>query len=366
MTRAAVHEDVVVLVPGFLGFSILGRFPYFADRIPGALAALVREKLGHDVSVVPATTVPAGRLQDRVLKLARFLAELSERGARRFRLIGHSTGGVDAQLLMAVRPFWGGDWSAEVQDRRKAVLSVVTISAPHFGTAILESPAARFLEHPNLEGVLPFFRAAGPLLSLAIKDMSQIHQILNLSATQAPDVSRFIFSVMQHHELLDELRPASMEALRSRTEVDPRVKPTCFLTGADVIRGGPRPSDAFYAEIAEFCRMGTRLPASAAVLANIEAVRAAPATAWIRDPESVAFNVDLGTSDGVVNTARQLLPEGALGGIVVGDHADVIGDYDRIDIANDDEPLSTGIFRSGAGFGDDQFVQLYRSVVEAL
>ena len=40
-----------------------------------------------------------------------------------------------------------------------------------------------------------------------------------------------------------------------------------------------------------------------------------------------------------------------------GDHADVLGDYDRIDIATS-LPMNTGIFRSGAGFGNDQFFEL--------
>ena len=52
-------------------------------------------------------------------------------------------------------------------------------------------------------------------------------------------------------------------------------------------------------------------------------------------------------------------------GVIVGDHADVLGDYDRIDIATE-QPMNTGIFRSGAGFGDDQFFELYRRVASAL
>ncbi len=365
MAEVSVHEDVVVLVPGFFGFSILGRFPYFADRIPGALAALLRERTGRDVSVVPATTVPTGALRLRVEKLAAFLGQLQRLGGRRLRLLGHSTGGVDAQLLMTLRPFWGGEWAPEVEDARAAVSSVTTISAPHFGTAILESAAAQFLEHPDLRNALPFLRAGGPLFSLAFKDISQIDQILNLQTKQLPEVWRFLLSVMKHHELLDELRPAAMEALRQQVEPDPRARLTCFLSGADAVAGGPRPSDPFYRELVEFCRIGATLTAPPAVLATVAAVQAAPPSLWIRSPESVTFAIDLGTSDGVVNTARQLLPGAELGGIVIGDHADVIGDYDRFDIAND-EPLSTGIFRSGAGYGDDQFVELVRRVAAAL
>jgi hypothetical protein len=51
-----VHPDVVVLVPGFLGFSVFGRFPYFADRVPATLTALCQETLGRPVSVSPPRT----------------------------------------------------------------------------------------------------------------------------------------------------------------------------------------------------------------------------------------------------------------------------------------------------------------------
>jgi hypothetical protein len=43
----------------------------------------------------------------------------------------------------------------------------------------------------------------------------------------------------------------------------------------------------------------------------------------------------------------------------------VLGDYDRIDIATG-QPMTTGIFRSGARFGDDQFFELYGRIASAL
>ncbi|HSY24311.1 MAG TPA: hypothetical protein VK841_19420 [Polyangiaceae bacterium] len=364
MNPLRVHEDVVVLVPGFLGFSIIGQFPYFADRVPGVLGALLREKWGREVSIVAATTVPTGPLQARILRLAAFLGRLAAAGARRLHLVGHSTGGVDAQLLMSVRPFWGGEWSGSVADARRAVVSVATISAPHFGTALLESSAARFLEQGSLCDALPFLRAAGPLLSLAVKDMSQLDQLLNLNAKQLPTVWRFVFSVVRHHELLEELRPAAMEGVRARTAPDPNVKLTCFVSGADTV-AGPRPSDPFYSEIVAFCRIGAQLPPTPAMRANIERLCTAPPSLWIRDPATAPYSVDAGTSDGVVNTARQLLEGAELGGIVLGDHADVIGDYDRFDVASE-QLVSAGIFRSGASFSDDQLLELYRRVAAAV
>jgi hypothetical protein len=241
---------------------------------------------------------------------------------------------------------------------------VTTLSAPHFGTALLESSAARFLEQGDLRDALPFLRAAGPLLSLALKDMSQLDQLLNLNTKQLPTVWRFVFSVMRHHELLDELRPAAMEDVRARIAPDPNVKLTCFVSGADTV-DGPRPSDPFYREIVEFCRIGAQLPEAPAIRANMDRLRASPSSLWVRDAASAPYNIDAGTSDGVVNTARQLLDGAELGGIVLGDHADVIGDYDRFDVASN-QLVSAGIFRSGASFGDDQLLELYRRVAAAL
>lgn len=362
-----MHEDVVVLVPGFLGFSILGQFPYFADSVPATLQALLRERWNRDVSVVSASTVPTGPLKARVRELLRFLGELGTRGAARFYLVGHSTGGVDAQLLMTSRGrLWAGEDRAELLDAvRSRVQSVVTISAPHYGTCLLDSLPAEFLAHPRLQGALPFFKASGPLFSLAFKDVSQLDKVLDLSSKQLPDAMRFVLSVMRHHELLDELKPASMEALRGGAAPGPGARVTCFVTGADATDGPPRSSDPFYKELVGFGHVDDNKPPSAEVQANVARIRDQPDAMWIRSSIARPFHIEPGTGDGVVNTARQLLPYATLGGVIVADHADVLGDYDRFDIATR-TALNTGIFRSGAGFGDDQFVELYRRVADAL
>src|SRR5262249_18976543 len=142
-----VHPDVVVLVPGFLGFSVLGRFPYFADRVPATLGALLRERWGRDVSIVPASTVPTGPLRDRVGHLANFLGRLRDLGAANFYLLGHSTGGVDAQLLMTRAPFWGGEWPADTARGRGRGEAVVAGRAPPHGAGPLHTPLAGFVAH---------------------------------------------------------------------------------------------------------------------------------------------------------------------------------------------------------------------------
>ncbi|HME70169.1 MAG TPA: hypothetical protein VKM54_09925 [Myxococcota bacterium] len=48
------------------------------------------------------------------------------------------------------------------------------------------------------------------------------------------------------------------------------------------------------------------------------------------------------------------------------DHADVLGHYDRQDALIDGKPYNTGMFHSGAAFGDDEFYRLYRGVAQAI
>jgi pimeloyl-ACP methyl ester carboxylesterase len=359
-----LHEDTVVLVPGFLGFSVMGRFPYFADRVPATLTAVLLERWGRPVSVVPGTTVPCGTLQARVEELATFLGRLVARGARRLYLVGHSTGGVDAQLLMCTAPFWGGEWSASDKAARDRVTAVVTISAPHHGTTLLDSPAAKFVDHPSLGGALPFLQATGPLAALAVRDLSQIDTLLDVNTKQLPDAWRFVMSVLRHHELLDELRQPFMASVRQRVVPEPRVPVACFVTGADVIVEGPHKSDPFYAELNSFGSSGAST-ATPAVADNVRRIASAEPAKWIRGAEVAPFRIQATTNDGIVNTACQIVEGADLGGIVVADHADVIGDYDRWDMATG-LPMDTGVFHSGAGFGDDQFFDLYARVAGAL
>ena len=124
--------DVVVLVPGFLGFTRFGGFYYFADRLIAVLRGLLEEPLGYPVPVVPVTTLPTDNLRNRQDGLLQNLAGVCEKlsGVQRIHLVGHSTGGVDAQLLACTKSFDGHAWDKKANAVRKKIESVVTISVP--------------------------------------------------------------------------------------------------------------------------------------------------------------------------------------------------------------------------------------------
>jgi len=89
----------------------------------------------------------------------------------------------------------------------------------------------------------------------------------------------------------------------------------------------------------------------------------------IRSAESNMPAISPTLNDGVVNTVRQIVNPGRreeVGGVVVADHADVLGHYDRQDALIGGRPYNAGLFHSGAGFRDDEFFGLYRRVAEAI
>src|SRR5438046_4032577 len=122
--------DVVVLVPGLLGFTRFGGFYYFADRLIAVLRGLLEEPLGYPVPVVPVTTLPTDSLGNRQDGLLQNLAGVCEKlsGVQRLHLIGHSKGGVDAQLLACTKSFDGHAWDKKAKAVRRQIRPLDTIS----------------------------------------------------------------------------------------------------------------------------------------------------------------------------------------------------------------------------------------------
>lgn len=365
--------DVVVLVPGFLGFSRFGGFYYFADRLVAVLRANLEEQVGYTVPVVPCTILPTHALAERQRGLLDYLGTLCSKlsGVERIHLVGHSTGGVDAQLLACTTAIDGKAWSKEDAKVIKRIGSVVTISAPHYGTGLAESRLARWGENPLLHptALLPEAATLLRLLLLVPRDLAAVAGI-GLAAPN--DVLRFLWQVARHRELIADLRPARMEKLRARLEPEPAVPLTCFVTGTVPRDDGDRPSDPFFQDLYGLTRDG--VASASPVVARCErllrhALRSRPQLVIRSATSRIPAPIDLGLNDGVVNSARQVVDPGdasQLGGFVVADHADVLGHYDRQDALIDGREYNAGLFHSGAGFGDDEFFELHRRVGAAI
>src|SRR5437762_272957 len=208
----AMCSDAVVLVPGFIGFSRIGPFYYFSERITAALRAALQARLGRAVVVVPACTRPIDSLEVR----QRFLLEQLQRlcdglpDLQRLHLVGHSTGGVDAQLLTCDRPIGERSWR-EHDGVRRRIASVVAIAAPQHGTFLARAPGALFLAHPlrHLRGFGAFARLLADAVPVALRH-PETGDLLSGIARQLPAAGSFLRRMWEHRELIEELAPEAM------------------------------------------------------------------------------------------------------------------------------------------------------------
>lgn len=394
-------KDVVFLLPGFLGFEHFATLSYFADRVSAALRGHLSAVFRRNIPVVAVATRPTDELAMRQRYVLDTIARYCGGSDVRIHLVGHSTGGVDAEMLVRKRGLLQlaactshdlpefRDWSEHERRVRERIRAVITIAAPHFGTTIALSPvrdiaalAPRALLQP---WVLARFGYA--LSSTLIRRIAHALQLV----AGGRHVLEFGAEVIGRHALIDQLRPDYMMQLRSEqtNPMDPaltQVEIQCIATV--VSRAWTRTPDPLFTFLSNCIKEAALRPGALGgevrrqLAENWRALQGKIPPAVITsqlmgDRARLAMlpglfkcrGLDPGftDNDGIVNTVCQLLPEGprvSIGPAVVGDHADVVGHYDRPDI--DGGLVSEGLFTSGSGFRDDEFFRLYAAVAEAI
>lgn len=259
-------RDLVVLIPGFLGFDHFGSFPYFAQTVGTAIRVALEMRGRRGLAVVPSQTVPAGSLADRQRHLLASLeAAVAYYAARkgstlpRLHLVGHSTGGVDAELFTYRQALDGTPWSARENELRACLRSIVTVASPLQGTWLAESPLARWLgqgshlpkdvsdaldwraARDGLEGALQFGRALWALPA-CLRGDSVPFALLGGAAADLHPFVRFVGSLARHRELLVELRPDAMKTTVAVDKRDPwlsHVRRKSFVTVAALGKAAP-------------------------------------------------------------------------------------------------------------------------------
>ncbi len=336
-------KDLVILVPGFFGFSRVSGFYYFADRVGAALRAALSPALGAPVPVVPVTTEPTASLVQRqellLGQVQSILGKLRQDGAEieRLHLVCHSTGGVDACLLGRAHRADGSPWGPDDQSLRRLLRSVVTIAAPLQGTSLALTDVARFYETPQRPAHWPAAaEVAWRAVQLYVADGkdSVLKQFLNAAGADAQQTKRMLEGILLRRDLARDLRP---DAMAQRWRDNPR-DPGLQIRHRSFVTVGVRPyeqSDPLYTYLHGQIAAKAQRDAVAARALEIENARP-PA---LRSPLSRARSplpgepITVQDNDGVVDSSRQLLLEqpDECAGLVLGDHADVLGRYDNID-----------------------------------
>jgi len=392
--------DVVFLLPGFMGYDHISDYQYFADRVAATVRTALWFELGRDVPVVPLATRPTAPLARRQRFLrARLARYLTPRGrhasAPRVHLVGHSTGGLDAWLLACRRPLVDSEhgtarfgreneWPQEFRGHvRGRVASVVTISAPFWGAALAGTSGARLLAgqpHGPRDvgaGLLLVTRALGAAAIDRARRRSGLDDVIVNGLVDGRAVGTLALDVLRDRGLVLDLVPQHMARLME--EAEPELASVhCFASVAPPPPG--RPADGSASPERHRARLFELLyreieAVGGDVLApqvdeGLARLASAPALGHC---DALSGPLTRTSNDGLVNTAAMVAPlrsgQEVCATLVVGDHGDVVGHYDR-----PRDPRETdrerwaleSFLASGAGFDDDTFYALYRGVAAAI
>jgi triacylglycerol lipase len=335
---ARVHH--VYLIPGLFGFGKLAGYDYF-EHLERALGArFTRAGVVLRTSVVSAP--PTASIPFRAGILAQQLANASDH--ERIHVIGHSTGGLDARLLVspgARLPFAGA------QQRLAQVRSVVTINTPHYGTPLAgyftTAAGTRMLSLLSLltvaslsVGRLPLAAFSGALgavgrldktLGFQLRLLDELTaQLLRFVGPEGRDQIRDYLGHVKHDQGgIIQLMPEVMELFNTTVLDAPGVRYGCIATAAPapgprrVMAAVGRPISAFhlavYSTVYGFAsRAAARYPY--AVVAPEHARK-------LEQSCPVALRAQ--TVDGIVPTLSMLWGELLWCG--AGDHLDVVGHF---------------------------------------
>jgi pimeloyl-ACP methyl ester carboxylesterase len=372
---ASAFPPAIALVPGFFGFDHRGETTYFADRFVAGLRSVLEARDVRNVPVLSVSTLGIGSLASRQADLLRELRTLETPnesgprlgGPRTWHLVGHSTGGVDAALLLRESPLVDGENGAKyapgtwgpARDLVERISSVTTISAPHFGTGLAESPLARFAAgHPSPMALLDMTRGF-----VDVARRGDLASRLQFALSSAPGLAKmpfYLLHMLLMNQLARDLRPEVLAPLSTRA-VRRSAQGRVFSVATVAPRPGPDHSDKLFRDLWRWTQDGSRaaahLPHAPAASLDDVALRLPTQRRMTLEP------IAEGDNDGVVTTQRQVL--GELIAVVIGDHVDVLGRYRRTSLI-DGKVIDPGLLTSGADFGDDEFFGLLLCVGDRL
>ncbi len=362
----------VYLLPGFFGFVQFGKLVYFShvrEFLEGALS-----ELGVRAEVQFVRVPPTASLRVRARHVLEYVRASAPADDSPIHLVGHSTGGLDARLL--VTPGARLEDAGDIEPYARRVRSLVSVASPHRGTRVASFFSTllgqKLLELLSL-GTITVLRQGRWPLSL----------LVNLAAallrTRAPEgrivaalehlgkdlvdrlphagedrMTAFVAAVRDDQSLLPQLAPEAMDVFNASVDDRPGVR-----YGSVVARAEP-PSLAarWKAGLSPMMQAMVALYAwlhRQAILDPRHVPRLDPA-------QEEAVRAGLGAfptptcNDAIVPTLSQVW-----GDVIYAaraDHLDVIGHFDD----PDHQPPHRDWITTGSGFDRAHFEKLWSAV----
>jgi triacylglycerol lipase len=365
----SVRDQHVFLIPGLFGFGKLAGYDYF-EHLERALAKHFAAA-GVPLRMTTVSTPPTASIPLRATILARHLAEHAAPDSD-IHLIGHSTGGLDARLL--VTPGVRLTLSDEQLALRKRVRSVVTINTPHHGTPLagyfttvagtrmlyllslltVVSLSVGKLPLAVLSGLLGAVSGLDERLGIRVRVLEQLtSQLLRYVGPEAREqIAEYLGHIKHDQGGIIQLMPEVMELFNATVVDSPEVRYGCIATAAPppgarrILAAVGRPIGALhltvYSTVYGFAsRAAARYPYAAATAAQARMLSA-----------GIADEIREHTVDGIVPTLSMLWGELLWCGAA--DHLDIVGHF------RDQERTSPHIdwLESGASFRRDNFAAM--------
>lgn len=368
-----VHR--IYFIPGMFGFGRLAGYDYFAHLERELRARFVEAGVKVVVAVIP--TPPTASIRRRAEVVAKEIARTTAPGdAGPIHLVGHSTGGLDARLLMAPSlRFENTDISLSWRSR---VQTVVTLNTPHRGTPLasffttvagtrllyvlsLVTVTTLSVGRPPLALLSAVLSAVGAIDEALGTDIKLVDRVTDLALRFVGDrgreeISEYLDGIRRDLGGIFQITPENMD-LFNATVADAE-----HVSYASVVSAAPPPAPLRFARNA-------RSPISAfsaSAYATLYGVTSRPSERYASprfDPKTermladgVGRTVEESFCDGVVPTRSMVWGELLWCG--KGDHLDVVGHFRD----EQDQNLHVDWLTSGASFGRYRF----RAMVDAI
>ena len=229
----------VLLVPGFFGFANLGDFAYFT-HVQDMLAE-IGPGLGLEGEIRVVITEPTASLPRRAALLAESLSALLDESPGEVSIVGHSSGGLDARLLLT--PGVTLPTAVDVERCARSVGTVVTVSTPHAGTPVAH--LFNTMLGQQLLGILSLatiytLRTGRLPISAALRlarllrrpgsrpsgvlDHLFLQLLSDFSGTRRRALEEFLVNVRSDQGLVAQITPAGMDLFNASTLDRPGVR----------------------------------------------------------------------------------------------------------------------------------------------
>jgi hypothetical protein len=322
---------------------------------------------------------PTASLPRRASRVLETIVATAPVGSGPIHLIGHSSGGLDARLVVAPDVALPGiDGGDHVVDR---IRTVVSVSTPHHGTpvasffaSLLGQQLLRLLSlstmyvlrfgHLPLSVVLKLGAVFARLdrhtgINSALLDQLFGQLLADFSVERRAAIEAFFGEVGRDQALLPQITPEAMDVFNATTRTRPGVRCGSVLSKArrpgvrSTLAAGLDPSaQATHAIYHGLYRLAAGMPSSAVprfAAAQVEALR----SAYGDVPEASA-------NDGLVPTLSQVW--GDVVHAAHGDHLDVVGHFGDLSLV----PPHYDWLATGTGFDRARFDALWTDVVRYL